>query len=136
HSSVVLSSGNAVATRSSAAAAWRSVRSVTSHNSGKWYAECENLANGSVNGSMTFGISDQGTGLTIKPGTNSESYGVQANDAILKRTYHNNIETPRPGGPVGIGGVACIAVDFDAGHIWFGDSVVGWYAGDPAAGTG
>ena len=136
HSSVVLSSGNAVATRSSAAAAWRSVRSVTSHNSGKWYAECENLANGSVNGSMTFGISDQDMGLTIKPGTNAASYGVQANDALSKRTYHNNIGTSRPGGPVGIGGVACIAVDFDAGHIWFGDSVSGWYAGDPAAGTG
>ena len=137
HSSVVLSSGNSVATRNSDPKAWRCVRSVTSHNSGKWYAECENLANGSGNGSMTFGISDQGTSLTIKPGTNSESYSVQANDAFIKSTYHNSsVGTLRPGGPVGIGGVACIAVDFDAGHIWFGDSVVGWYAGDPAAGTG
>lgn len=136
HSSVVLSSGNAVATRNSDANAWRSVRSVTLHNSGKWYAECENLANGSSNGSAIFGIADQEMGLTLYPGQNTASYGVQANDPAGKRTYFNGSPISRSGTVIGVGGVVCIAVDFDAGDIWFGDSESGWYAGDPAAGTG
>ena len=140
HPSVVLSSGNAVATRNSDTAAWRCVRSVTSHNSGKWYAECENLANGSVNGSLTFGLADQEMALTLKPGSNTGSWGAQANDANVKNTFWNNIPTSRPGPPIGVGGVVCIAVDFGGGEIpgriWFGDSESGWYAGDPAAGTG
>lgn len=136
HPSVVLSSGNAVATRNSDSAAWRSVRSVTSHNSGKWYAECENLANGTANGSAVFGMAHPENLLTRFPGQTQTSWGVQANDPTGKRTYHNGFLVDRSGAPIGIGGVSCIAVNFDAGHIWFGDSVSGWYAGDPAAGTG
>lgn len=136
HPSVVLSSGNAVATRNTDSAGWRAVRSVTSHNSGKWYAECENLADGAVNGSLTFGLSDQEMALTLKPGSNTGSWGAQANDGVLKRTFWNNIPTNRSGAPIGVGGVVCIAVSFSPGRIWFGDSESGWYAGDPAAGTG
>lgn len=136
HSSIVLSSGNTVATRNTDASAWRAVRSVTSRNSGKCYAECENLANGSANGSAMFGIADPSDVLTIYPGQTNSSYGVQANDPSGKRTYYNGSLTSRAGAAIGIGEVSFIAVDFDAGYIWFGDSVSGVYAGDPAAGTG
>ncbi|WP_202844812.1 hypothetical protein [Luteimonas saliphila] len=136
HSSIALSSANTIATRTTAAAAWRSVRSITSHNSGKWYAECENLANGASNGSAIFGIGDPIDALTIYPGQSNSSYGVQANDPGGKRTYTNGIPTGRAGATIGIGGVSWVAVNFGPGHIWFGDSISGCYAGDPAAGTG
>lgn len=136
HPSVVLSSGNAVATRNSDSAAWRSVRSVTSHNSGKWYAECENLANGSTNGSAIFGLADPLELLTRYPGQSNGSWGVQANDPTGKRTYHNNIPVSRSGAAIGTGQVSFLCADFDLGYMWFGDEVSGVYSGDPAAGTG
>lgn len=136
HVEVLLSSENTVAERSASANAWRSVRSVSARNSGKAYAELEILANGSANGSAMFGLADPIDLLTRFPGQTQTSWGVQANDPTGKRTYHNNFLVNRSGAAIGVGGVCFLAADFDAGYLWFGDSVSSVYAGSPADGTG
>jgi len=134
---LTLSSNDRVCTRSSTDNnSWRSVRSVTSHHSGKWLAQCRINANGAANGSMIFGVGTSAASLNSYPGAGVTSWGAQANNSPTARTYTNGSSSNTGAAAVGVGGSAIVAVDFDAGLIWFGDSVAGWYgSGNPAAGT-
>lgn len=132
---ILLSNGNATATRDTpSAAAFNSVRGITSHNTGKWYAECVNDVN--VAGSMIFGVGTSGASLTTLPGGGPLSWGVQANNNTRRATYYNGSQTNQGGtGGISTGGRGILAVDFDTGRIWFGDSSFGFYTGNPSAGT-
>lgn len=135
-SQVTLSARNRVCTRSSENNnSWRAVRSVTSHASGKWYAECVNDVNGSVNGSMCFGIATSAASVNAKPGSSTTGWATQPNNSPRPLTLHDNSTTVRGTSPLGAGGYAKVAVDIDNGLVWLGDSVNDWYTGDPAAGT-
>lgn len=135
---ILLSNGNATATRDTPSpTAFNAVRGITSHNSGKWYAECLNVVD--VPGSMIFGVGTSGASLSTFPGGGTplgSSWGVQANNNTRRATYYNGLQTNQ-GGTSGIsaGGLGILAVDFDAGRIWFGDSAFGFYTGNPSAGT-
>src|SRR5690606_13764169 len=79
---LTLSSNDRVCTRSSTDNnSWRSVRSVTSHHSGKWLAQCRINANGAANGSMIFGVGTSAASLNSYPGAGVTSWGAQANNS-------------------------------------------------------
>lgn len=134
---ITLSGSNKIATRSTTNNNnWRSVRSVTAHSSGKWYAECTSDVNGASNGSMIFGVGTASANINSYPGLDANSWGNQANNPTtflyLAGTAIND------GGNANIsgGGYATIAIDFDAGKGWMGNSNAGWYdGGAPATGT-
>lgn len=134
---LVLSSLSQVCTRSTSSNnQWRSVRSITSHNSGKRFAQCLINANGGVNGSMMFGVGTAAASLGSFPGSGATSWGLQCNNSPNALTYHNGSNSTGPSA-VSVGGSGILAVNFAAGQIWFGDSANGWYGGgNPAAGTG
>lgn len=70
------------------------------------------------------------------PGSTSTSYGEQPSNTNGARTYNNNAATVYTGF-IAAGGSGRIAIDFDAGKVWFGDSNSGgrWYKGDPSTGS-
>lgn len=142
-SEITLSAGNATSTRSTTNNTnWRSVRSVTSHNSGKWYAECLNIANGSANGSMIFGVGKSAASLGSNPGSDANSWGNQANNpSVFFYIAGTPINESSGYTAIGAGGYAKLAIDFGAGKIFFGTSATtgggGWGSGvDPTSGAG
>lgn len=142
-SEITLSNANATATRSSTNNSnWRCVRGVTVRSSGKWYAELLNVANGTVNGSMIFGVCKAAASLSAQPGGDANSWGNQANNPsvffYLAGTAQNRSSDQTS---IGAGGYAKLAIDFDAGKGWFGTSASssnGWGGTgvDPATGLG
>lgn len=132
---ILLSGGNAIATRDTpSSGTFGSVRGITSHNTGKWYAECTNDV--SVAGAMMFGVGTASASLTTYPGSTNAGWGVQANNNTRRATYHAGVQTNQGGtGGIGAGGRGIVAVDFEGGGIWLGDSAFGFYTGNPAAGT-
>jgi hypothetical protein len=135
-SKINLSGGNAVATRSATSSGtWCATRSITSHNSGKWYAECGDTTD--VASAMMFGIGTAATSLATFPGGLATSWGIHANNSTGVRTYTNSVSSIPGLTQIGAGGYARIAVDFATGRIWLGVSTSATWAGggDPAAGT-
>lgn len=129
---IVLSNSDATATKTGSG--WTSVAGVTAHSTGKWYAECTNDV--TVSSAMMFGIAPTSMPVTAYPGSTSTSYGEQPNNTSGARTYNNGAGSTFSG-TIAAGGSGCLAVDFDAGKIWFGDSNGGgrWYKGDPSTGA-
>src|SRR6478736_4558438 len=90
-SEITLSGGDQTATRSSTNDGnWRSVRSVTSHSSGQWYAELINVADGSANGDMIFGLLLGSGSLSSYPGSSTDGAGLQANNFSPGATKYYN----------------------------------------------
>lgn len=135
HANVTLSNSDKTAT--SAAGGWKAVRGITSHNSGKWYAELLNDADGSSNGSLLFGVGTSSATLNSFVGSDASGYGIQANNTTGARTY-NGGSSSNAGGPYTVPGERCgVAVDFGAGSIWLSalDSGTWEGGGNPSAGT-
>lgn len=135
-SHIALSSGDQVATTGGAFATWVNVRSITSHASGKFYAELVNTTN--VANSMMFGVAKAGESLTKQPGgAGSNSWSIQANRSSGVRTYFNGSSATPGFSAIPAGGYARIAVDIGAGKLWLGVSTSASWAGggDPATGT-
>lgn len=131
---ITLTNSSATAVRTSGG--WASVAGVTKHSAGKWYAECSDDVNPG-SGGMMFGAAPTSFALTAAfPGMTATSYGEQPSNTGGTRTYNNNVQTSYSGFIVA-GGSGRIAIDFDAGKVWFGDSNSGgrWYKGDPATGA-
>lgn len=133
-SNIALSNSNWTATRSSGAG-WSAVRSVNSHTSGKLYAECIDVADGSDNGSMIFGLDDGSQSLASYVGSSGSSFGVQANNSGSLSTYHAGSQSNTGGAGISAGGYAMVAVDYDAGKIWFGVNGSWMFGGNPATGA-
>lgn len=133
---ISLSGGNAIATRSSTSSGtWCATRSVTGHNSGKWYAEIGDTTD--VASAMMAGIGTAASSLATYPGGLATSWGIHANSSGGLRTYTNTVAS-NPGLPtIGAGGYARIAYDAATGRIWLGVSSSATWAGggDPATGT-
>jgi hypothetical protein len=113
---------------------WRSVRANVSRNSGKYYFEVDNTTNGSGNGYMICGLANSTQSLSNYIGSSTNSWGWQANNTSGASPRYNAVQGSFFGSYVTAGQNAMVAVDFDAGKIWFG--INGTWSGDPAAGTG
>lgn len=130
---ISLSNANRTATRSSSASAWRSVRSVASHSSGKWYFEW--TANSNNNGGM-IGLTTSNLNVNSQyPGQTTDSWGYYYNSSGGE-VYHNASASLSGSGTVSAGSYARVAVDIDAGKIWFGNASAWKASGNPGAGTG
>lgn len=140
-SEITLSNSNRTALRSTTnSPAWRTVRSLTSHSTGKWYFEVlwENYNSGSPGGSIV-GVAPSGLSLSAFVGSTSTSYGIQATNIPTIWVYNNGSNTTAGAGilsPSGVGDhTIMVAVDFDAGKIWFGTRGLWQTGSDPATGT-
>lgn len=120
------------------------VRSTTSRSTGKAYAEILwTSSDAPENSYPAIGLVSS-TFTAFKPSTSNYEY-LGGSDAFgptwgcykYGGAYHNDVYNDLSADIpnfLDIGKVGRIAVDFDAGKIWFGDED-GW-SGDPAAGTG
>lgn len=100
--------------------------------SGKWYCEYTVTNNGSVSGAGIVSTAS----LHLANG----SYGYpQASDAwyrVLSQINSNGTTTVTGLSSIGAGDIINIAVDIDAGRLWFGKNGTWELSGNPAAGTG
>ena len=127
---ITLSNGNLTATNSTAASLWRSVRAVTGKSSGKYYFEFFiDQLNATSNFDMMVGVAT--TVPTVNNWLGNDAQGWQYADNGNKG---NGGTLTAHGAAFNTGNTVNIALDLDAGKIWFG--VNGTFTGDPVAGTG
>lgn len=112
---------------------WCALRSMTSHATGKWYAECINVFSGSSAGSMIFGVADSMFALTNYVGSDTHSWGIQANNTTVL-VYSNGTSTSTGTPVIGHGGRAMVAYDAATGNLWLGTAGVWHNTGNPALG--
>ncbi len=103
-----------------------SARSVTSHATGKWVFEC------TVDVDNAF--TDVGIGTAAPAdgdfaGSNATDWGYADTD----QTFHSGTPTSAPSFAA-TGTVVTVAIDIDAGKLWFAKDGV-WLSGDPSAGS-
>lgn len=139
---MLLSSGNAVATRSAnSGGSWFSTRSVTSHNSGKKYARIKYIS-GSGNGTMIGGVGTSAASLSSFPGVGATSYGCHCDWTVTVQTLFNSGAIAYGGNQMLAPGESMfVAIDFAAGKMWLGtenslNTAVTWCGnGDPSTGS-
>lgn len=123
---------NSDRTLSSGATGWQSTRSKRSKAAGKLYFEW--VADGNNNGGM-LGIAT--AALTVGsqyPGQTAASWGYYYNSAGGE-VYNNGSASLSGSGVVTVGSYGRVAIDIDAGKLWFGNAASWKSSGDPAAGT-
>ena len=117
----------------------QSVRSVTSHNTGKWFFAAALSVQSAANADFVSGFATSAMNLSNYVGSDAFGWGNQASgDAIISHTYHNNVNSNQVVPP----GVCynVHAIDIDAGNMWFGywdgTNPIVWYSSsDPVAET-
>ncbi len=131
-SSIVLTNTNTTATQSGASSAFRSVRSVTSHASGKYYYECQNIVTDAQNG-WIGGVGNGSASLTTYPGQlGTTGNGFQSDGGFYDGSGHAGVWA----GATSTHNVS-FAIDVTGGLIWVRKDGGTWNtAGDPVAGTG
>lgn len=130
HADIVLSSSDTQA-NNGVAGNWRSVRGVTSHSIGKWYAEF-NVTSSSINNLMC-GIATSAATLASFPGSDAFGWSIQNDGSTNIR--NNGANTPTALTPPGTNERFMVAYDAATGKIWLGARGVWYNSGDPAAGT-
>lgn len=113
-SGIVLSSGNTLATNSSGNNGVGSTRSVTSHSSGKWYAEVVNTQDGTSNFN-SIGIALGTAPVNAFAGTRTDTWAYYEQTG---QKYTNNTVTAY-GSVYTVGDVIGIAYDASAGSLTF-----------------
>ena len=114
---------------------WTACRSSSAHSTGKFYAECRDVVDGPLNGSLLFGVATSAMSLSSYVGSDANSWSIQPNNVSNLSTYHGGSQTGGLGSGLGAGGYTMVAVDLDAGNIWFGINGAWVSGGNPAAGT-
>lgn len=133
--SMVLSNNNATVT-GPATPAWSSIRSVSSRNSGKWYAE--NLIDTNTPTYQVFGVALSTATLTSYLGSDNFGWSIQNDtNSTLRGTGQQGYPSPLIA-PVA-GERNMVAYDPATGNLWFGSKGI-WATtnagvGDPGAGT-
>lgn len=129
---VTLSDSDRVATVTPAS--WSAVRGVTSHDSGKWYAEQVYVAG--VSSRVTMGVGTSAMSLSNFAGAGTTSWALQAGGTSGSTArLLNNGSSLGAVAELSIGSHVRIAIDFDAGEGWIGSAAAWVLGGDPAAGT-
>lgn len=116
---------------------WSNARSLNSQAVGKWYAEIY-IIDQEYNYSSAIGLATAAyTSTDALVGNNSISWGMQSSDNITgARLRHNNAYAGTAITPaVTENSYMRVAVDFNAGKAWFGNSTAWIGGGDPATGT-
>ena len=122
---LTLSNGNLTA--SSPSQTYKQVRATQGFSSGKWYWEVTLNAN-DIYGA--YGISTTAESVDYLLGQTLYGYGYTCDSNL----FHNNGWTVW-GSTCGNGDVVGVAVDMDAGKIWFSKNGTWLGSGDPATGT-
>ncbi len=131
---VSLSNGNLTATRSGGGVNNNAaVRGTTSKNSGKSYFEIHvDTSVGSASGDYSiYGIASAALGLNAYVGSTAASYGYEHSTGVK---YTNGSGTAL-GAALAAGDVLGVAVDLDAGKMWFAKNNTWQGSGNPGAGT-
>lgn len=125
---IILSNGDLSATRG-AGATNATVRGTQAYSTGKRYFEiaCDTI--GVSSDFSIYGIADSGLSLSAFVGSSAGSYGYETTG-----TKYNNGTGTAHGASFTAGDVIGIAVDLDAGKLWFAKNGT-WQSGDPATGT-
>jgi hypothetical protein len=116
------------------AAAWNSCGSTIQPNSGKWYFEVSGFVSGSNYSAAGFrAVGNIGSGEYA--GSSAGSYGgVQTSINLV--AYSGGSAGGSISGTFSINTPIQVAVDFDAGKVWFGSLNGTWIGGgNPASGT-
>ncbi len=124
-----LSSGNSVATLT-VTNSWRSVRCTGGLSSGKHYFEFEYT---DYIGNAMFGVAGAAASLAARIGDSSVGWAYNGSNG---QKYHDNAGTAYGDTLVTDGDIIGVAIDMDAGKIWFSKNGVWQDSGNPAAGTG
>lgn len=103
-------------------AAWVSAMSVSSRNTGKWYAEYQINALGSIN-AIALGIGSTAVALTNVSGLDAHGLSYSLYDYNIRA---NNNGTKNLSVAVAAGGFLAIAVDLDSKDVWFRGSSGLW----------
>lgn len=129
---IVLSgTGNSISTSSSAGVNWDSVRSITSHSTGLWYAE-ENMTVNTVSNNI-FGVATSAATLTDFAGSDAFGWSIQNNATSTRRT--NGVAVATGLTPPALNERSMVAYNATTGNIWLGARGLWAGGGDPAAGT-
>jgi len=130
---LVLSNGNLNFTGSGTGA--KSALATIGASSGKWYFE-GTIVQASSGGNLGFGIQNQTFNAPSGTQPQSNSYGwVVITSGSSSTFYKAHDGTWTSIGTYAAGDVIGIAVDIDAGKIWFAQNGTWFSSGDPAAGT-
>ena len=131
HASLTLSNGNLTITKNAENVEDRAVRCIGGKSAGKFYAEMLNGSTPFITNGGQFGVMKSTDALTNDVGIQTNGYGDMADRAT---TRHNGSDTAQGAAWDITGDVVQVAIDFDAGKIWWGVDDV--WIGDPGAGTG
>lgn len=126
---VNLSNGNLTATRVTGATN-EAVRATLSRSTGKYYFECELSQAGSPSNFPMVGLGNAAMSLNGYVGQGAGSWGYEATGF----TYHNGSGAAY-GASLTTGDVWGVAVDLDAGLMWFAKNGTWQASGDPAGGS-
>jgi hypothetical protein len=107
----------------------KSVRSTTSHRSGKWYFEVRFDSNTGVNTPL-IGLAMGTANISWYPGYDTKGWSYYA----AGHKYNNNIGTAY-GATYGTGAIISVAYDADNGKVYFAKDCTWQNSSDPAAGT-
>ncbi|MCB2218049.1 MAG: hypothetical protein KQH59_18460 [Desulfobulbaceae bacterium] len=124
---VTYSNGDKTITKSGGS--WALVQSDTGISSGKVYFEVN--PDYSPGGWMDIGVGPDND-ANVRVGVDADSYGVQGTDGKKR----NNNTTASYGTQWLTNRCIGVAIDFDAGKIWFAEENVWMGSGDPETGTG
>lgn len=140
---LTLSSGNLLAARNGASGEWHKARASIAKTHGKHYFEFQHTVDGpSGGGDMAGGLASVLDTLSASfvggAGTSAEGAGFFPTWPLNARRYRagTGVDLTGYGRISSVGGVVGVAVDFDAGKIWFRINGSAWVGGgDPVAGT-
>jgi hypothetical protein len=131
-SNTTLSNGNLQAAGSSATDYNTNTQGTFAQSSGKWYYEAVCDSTGVSNGLSMIGWAVTTLRFSDNPTGANSAVGYRPNKGDYIDFSGNNL-TGKP--TTSTGTVIQIAIDFDAGKIWFGSGGTYFESGDPSAGS-
>ena len=132
NANITLSNGNLTATSTNIA--HKAARATESKNSGKWYWEI--TVDAAVDTKINFiGVGNGSATLASYVGSDANGWSYQGNIVAPGYKYHSAASVAY-GNDYVDGDIVGVALDLNAGKIWWSKNGVWQASGDPVAGTG
>lgn len=129
HANVVLSNGDLTASANSTS--WKSVRATDSKSSGKWYFECKVSSGTNL---MVVGLALSSASIDTFISVDTKGWAIQiSNNSTFKRFNNNPVQYA--GVTANNNDIYMVALDLDAGKIWYGKNGTWFESGNPQNGT-